>query len=252
MAASEPAAPGAIWQSAEVAAAFRSDRHQLIPLLDAQEELVRELLVRGGRRIDRFCDLGAGDGSFAQLLMDAQPKATGVLVDFSEPMLEAARDRLAAYPGRWEPVAADLSKSGWRSVVPEGRFGAIVSALCIHHLPDWRKRELYGEVFELLEPGGIFLNCDHVSADNLTEGLFEEHLVRRLIGLERQRPDPRPNAVVEREFRDREDAEEDRPQAAEVQSEWLRQIGFEDVGVYFKWVALAVFGGLKPKAEGDS
>lgn len=252
MAASDPAAPGAIWQSAEVAAAFRNDGRQLIPLLDAQEELVRELLVRGGRRIDRFCDLGAGDGAFAQLVMDARPNATGVLVDFSEPMLEAATNRLAVYSGRWEAAAADLSKAGWQSVIPEGRFDAIVSALCIHHLPDERKRQLYAEVFDLLEPGGIFLNCDHVSADGLTEGLFEEHLVRRLIELERRRPDPRPNEVVEREFREREAVEQDMPQAADVQAEWLRQIGFEEVGVYFKWVALAVFGGLKPKAEGDS
>lgn len=248
---SRRASPGGLWREAEVAAAFREHRRQVIPLLDAQEELVRELVVRGGRRIDRFCDLGAGDGAFAQLVMDAEPDATGVLVDFSASMLDAARDRLAEYAGRWTPVAADLSRANWQAALPAGRFDAIVSGFCVHHLPDERKRELYAEVFELLEPGGIFLNCEHVAADRLTEGLFEEHVVRRLIELEQRRPDPRPDDVVKREFRKREEAEEDRPQAAEVQTEWLREIGFEDVGVFFKWPALAVFGGLKPRDEGS-
>ena len=52
---------------------------------------MRRLMTRGGRQVRRFCDLGAGDGGFAELVMDAFPESTGVLVDFSEPMLAAAR-----------------------------------------------------------------------------------------------------------------------------------------------------------------
>lgn len=250
MSAASDKAPGAAWQSAEVAAAFLDDRRQLIPLLDAQEELVQDLLQRGDRHVERFCDLGAGDGAFAKLIMDNHPHATGVLVDFSEPMLSAARECLGLYAGRWEAVTADLSTPAWHGTLPADNFDTIVSSFCIHHLPDERKRELYAEVFELLQPGGIFLNMEHVAEDGLTEGMFDEHLVKRLIELERQRPDPRPDDVVERDFRELEDAEQDRPQAAEVQAEWLREIGFEGVGVYFKWPALAVFGGLKPESGG--
>lgn len=243
---------GAAWQSADIATSFLDDRRQLFPLLDAQEELAQDLLQRGDRHVARFCDLGAGDGAFAKLIMDNHPHATGVLVDFSEPMLSAAKERLGPYAGRWEAVTADISTPAWRGALSAGNFDTIVSSFCIHHLPDERKRELYAEVFELLQPGGIFLNLEHVAEDGLTEGMFDEHLVKRLIELEQRRVDPRPDSVVEREFRERADAEQDKESAAELQAEWLREVGFERVGIYFKWVALALFGGVKPAARGST
>ena len=33
-----------------------------------------------------------------------------------------------------------------------------------HYLADDRKRSLYAEVFERLEPGGLFANFEHVAA----------------------------------------------------------------------------------------
>ena len=55
----------------------------------------------------------------------------------------------------------------WVRALPEGRYDAVVSALCIHHLPDERKRGLYAQAHELLEPGGMFLNWEHVAAGGL-------------------------------------------------------------------------------------
>src|SRR5206468_1683559 len=120
-------------------------------------------------------DLGAGDGGFADLVMDAFPESTGVLIDFSEPMVAAAERRLEPRAGRWEMVHGDLSSPEWRAGLRAGdRFDAIVSRLAIHHLPDARKRELYGEVFDLLTPGDLFLNWEHVETGGLAEGLFDE------------------------------------------------------------------------------
>jgi trans-aconitate methyltransferase len=236
--------PGAAWQQEHVVEGFIDERRALIPLWDVQEELARRLLTQGDRRVRRFCDLGAGDGGFAELVMEAHPQSTGVLVDFSEPMLRAAEERLASMAGRWAIVRGDLSDAQWQEgLAGEDHFDAIVSRLAIHHLPDERKRRLYGEVFALLEPGGLLLNWEHVSAGGLAEGLFEEFFVNRLLEAEKLRERPRSRAEVLRSYEDAHD--DDILCDAESQCAWLREIGFERVDTYFKVPELAIFGGVK-------
>lgn len=236
--------PGAAWQQEHVVTGFIDDRRKLIPLFDVQEDLVRRLMTRGGRQIRRFCDLGAGDGGFAELVLDTFPGSTGVLVDFSEPMLAAAEQRLAGREGRWEIVRGDLSTPAWRDGLPaDDRYDAIVSRLAIHHLPDERKQYLYAEAFALLAPGGLFLNWEHVETGGLAEGLFDEFFRERLVKAAQDSGDARTPEEVMASYDDA--ADEDILRDPETQCEWLRQIGFEQVDTYFKLPGLAIFGGTK-------
>ena len=221
---------------------FIDDRRKLIPLFDVQEELVKRLITRGRREIRRFVDLGAGDGGFAELLLDLYPESTGVLVDFSAPMLAAARERLADEKGRWEIVEGNLATPTWRDGLAEGeRFDAVVSRLAIHHLTDERKQELYAEAFALLRPGGVFLNWEHVDTGGLAEGLFDEFFRERLLQAEQERENPRPAEEVLASYDDA--ADDDILRDPESQCEWLRVAGFEKVDTYFKLPGLAIFGG---------
>ena len=235
--------PGAVWQRPAFAETFVRDRRRLIPLIEGQEEVVGRLLTRGGRRVGRFLDLGAGAGPFAELIMCAHPDSTGVLVDFSAPMIAAAGERLAPYAGRWEYVTGDLSRPAWTAALPAGRYEAVVSAFCIHHLPDERKRALYREACDVLEPGGLFLNWEHVAARGLGDGMLEEWMVESLLAAERGRPEPRPDDEVLSEYFD--SAEADILAHPQDQCDWLREAGLTDVDVFFQIPEIAVFGGVK-------
>jgi tRNA (cmo5U34)-methyltransferase len=235
--------PGAAWQRPELAETFVGDRRRLIPMIDGQDQLVRGLVTRGERRVRRFLDLGAGAGAFAELIMDMHPEATGVLVDFSEPMMAVANRQLAPYAGRWEYVVGDLSDAAWTDALPDGRYDAVVSAFCIHHLPDERKRDVYREAYDLLEPGGLFLNWEHVAASGLGHGMLDEYMVNRLLEAEREQPQPRPDDEVLRNYLDA--ADEDILASPYVQCDWLRAAGFDDVDIFFQMPEIAIFGGVK-------
>ncbi len=236
--------PGAHWQRPELVTAFLSERKTLMPLLDIQEDVVARLLSRHPHRGPRFLDLGSGDGAMSELVLSLQPHAEAVLVDFSEPMLEGAERRLAGSPARWQIVRGDLSDASWRSSLPGGEFGGAVSGFAIHHLPAERKRALFGELHELLEPGAMFVNMDYVRTEGALRGLWDEQMLANAVRAERERGGSRSEAELERDLFD--DSDEDRPDSTEDQVRWLRDAGFEQVEVHFKWAEAAIFGAVKP------
>ena len=170
----------------------------------------------------RILDLGTGDGRLLSLLLIDRPHAEGVAVDFSPTMLEAARRRFAD-AADVQVVEHDLDEP----LPPLGGFDAVVSSFAIHHCSDDRKESLYREIYSLLEPGGVFCNLEHVAS--ATPALQARFLAA--IGIHEGTGDP-SNKLA----------------SVEIQLRWLRQIGFQDVDCYWKWLELALFGGFKPGA----
>ena len=170
----------------------------------------------------RILDLGTGDGRLLALLRVDRPASEGVAVDVSEPMLERARER-------FDGAAVELLRHDLSEPLPDvGRFDAVVSSFAIHHLEDERKRALYAEAFELLEPGGVFANLEHVASpsERLHRRYYAE--LARLGGPDWEDPS---NRLVD----------------VETQLRWLREIGFDDVDCYWKWLEMALLIGVKPE-----
>jgi len=209
-------APVNLWSESAWAQRYLRERDDLPHRMEGFAVFM-ELLPASPRRV---LDLGTGDGYTLGLVRSVHPEADGVGVDFSAEMLGLARERFAGDSGV-EIVEHDLD-----APLPAlGTFDLVVSSFAIHHCVDERKRALYGEVFELLEPGGRFLNLEHV--DSATPELHVDFLAA--IGKTPAEDDP-SNKLV----------------AVETQLTWLREIGFAQVDCHWKWREIALLAGVKP------
>lgn len=173
------------------------------------------------RDVRRILDLGTGDGRLLRLLRIDRPDSEGVALDFSPTMLEAARATF-----RDDPKVSVVAHNMDDPLPALGEFDAIVSSFAIHHCADRRKKALYGEIHAFLAPGGVFYNLEHVSA-----GSPELHArFLRALNITPADEDPSNKCLP-----------------VETQLAWLREIGFRDVDCHWKWLELALFGGVKSR-----
>jgi len=173
------------------------------------------------QNVQRILDLGSGDGRLLALLKIGRTETEGIALDFSPTMLAAARKRF-----RNDPKVKVIEHNLDTPLPNLGEFDAIVSSFAIHHCTHERKKQLYQEIFNALSPGGVFCNLEHVSSP--TSELHIKFI--KSIGIRRAEEDP-SNKLLD----------------VETQIQWLRDIGFNNVDCYWKWLELALFGGIKLK-----
>ena len=195
-------------------------------------------------------DLGCGDGFLLQMVMQAIPVSRAVALDGSPAMLERAEVRfqdLGLFSDLVDYVEADFNNPAWRASLPCDRFDVVVSGFAIHHSEDDRKRALYEDIFYLLNPGGVFVNVEHVSSATLLgETLFEDAYAETLTRHRRARGEEIDLEQVREEIRTRPDRAANRLAPVGMQLKWLREIGYRDVDCYWKQYELAVLAGFRP------
>ena len=206
-----------LWDSAQHALEYLSRADSIPHRTEGEAELLEWL----PRPMGRVLDLGSGDGRLLALVRLARPGATAVALDFSPTMLDRLRARFAE-DSAVRVLAHDLDQPLPRSL---GSFDAIVSSFAIHHVSHERKRALYKEVYDLLRPGGVFCNLEHVAS--ATRSLHEQFLA--CLEIEPAREDP-SNKLLD----------------VQTQLSWLAEIGFIDVDCHWKWRELALLAGSRP------
>jgi tRNA (cmo5U34)-methyltransferase len=203
------------WRNTEHALSYlaRADR---IPHRTEGEAVLLDFVPQSARRI---LDLGTGDGRLLALVLIDRPDAQGIALDFSPSMLAAVHSRFSGND-RVRIVEHNLE-----SPLPDlGMFDAVISSFAIHHCDDARKRSLYREVFEHLEPGGVFCNLEHVASP--TVELHERFF--RAVGMTAAEEDPSNQLAPVHD-----------------QLAWLEEAGFEQVDCHWKWLELALIAGIK-------
>lgn len=243
-----------VWQTDELTRKFLTGVRGAIPLADLQIDTMLRLIDRSQTAVTRFLDLGCGDGILGQAILDRFPESAGLFVDFSRPMLDAAQERLAGYDGRVAFRQVDFGQKDWRLEIENlplaipNLYPVIVSGYAIHHQTDERKREIYAEIYDLLQPGGIFVNVEHIACRSaLCEQVAEDVFVDAMVAYHQGLGDGRTRDQLAQDLyhRYRPDSAANILSPVEAQCDWLREIGFAEVDCYLQYLETAVFGGVK-------
>ena len=193
-------------------------------------------------------DLGCGDGVLAAVILGTYPDAEAVLVDHSAPMLKLAREKLQTAGGSVHFCEVGYVGPEWARV--KARYSPVdlvVSGFSIHHQPDSRKRALYADIFDMLAPGGMFINVEHVAAPTeRLAALWDSIRVDSLYHAAVRSGSSGSRAETEKEYFERPEREANLFTSVEAQCDWLRKIGYTDVDCFFKYFEMATFGGCKP------
>lgn len=108
-------------------------------------------------------ELACGPGMLAEVLLAKNPHITYEALDYSLPMLELARERLAPFADRVRFHQADLLTPGWTTLLSE-RIDAVVSCQALHDLrSEDAIREVYYQAHRLLSGGGLLVNADLIA-----------------------------------------------------------------------------------------
>lgn len=230
------------WSDSAFSRGYRDSANDFIPerrkLVEITNFLYRHF--RNGRNDRSVLDLGCGDGLFVQELLRIDPDMEPTLVDASEDMLSAARNRLSGCE------RAHFVQAGFQEILDNDplreRFDFILSSLAIHHLGPERKEALFGYVYSHLKPGGMFVIVDVVCApdavlEDMYLALWKEWIVDNC--------DPAKKtelSQVPRKYRENTD---NRPDSLPAQLGLLEGVGFKNVDCFYKFGIFTIFGGIR-------
>ena len=113
------------------------------------------LISEGGA----WLDVGCGSGALAAEWLRLRPSSSYLGLDFSEPLLRAARQAVGRSTAQVHFAQADLSNPAWAASLAPGSFAGALAFAVFHHLPSAQLRErVLVQIRDLLVPGGTLVH----------------------------------------------------------------------------------------------
>lgn len=212
-----------------VADKYDMQRDKLIPLMDIFYGTAVDLVKISNN--GTILDLGAGTGLLTKWVVEKYPNAKYTLVDIADEMLEIAKQRFKGFNN------ITFKIEDYRYGIHGEKYNAIISSMSIHHLDSDEKRNLYKDIFNALEDGGIFINADQVKGeDEESEEIVKGYQLNHI-----------ENCSLSREEKDNtyERIKLDKMDKMSDQINMLKEAGFKSVDIYYKYYNYIVFRASK-------
>jgi tRNA (cmo5U34)-methyltransferase len=217
------------------ASSYDRQRKHVIPCLEDLYRITSDLATVDNSQA-KILDLGAGTGLLTSYLHERYREGHFTLLDLSDEMLEVARARInkdsVKNDSNFSYIIGDYLKHDFG-----GTFDIVVSSLSIHHLEHHDKEFLYQKIYHHLNPGGVFINADQVlGPHSANEEEYQRNWMEKIdLG---SLSESEKKIIMDR-------MELDNPASLQDNLEWLEEIGFKDVDVYYKYYNFVVLYGRK-------
>jgi tRNA (cmo5U34)-methyltransferase len=194
----------------------------------------------------RAIDLGVGTGFFSERFLKHFPNSEVLAIDGAQAMIDPATARLGSLADRVQFVVGDF-RNLQELAGNAGNVDVVFSAFALHHLNKPDKENVLRQAFDLLRPGGWFVNADIIVADSpevedRIQQLRVTGIVERADGLDERFAD----AVSTRQFLDNLEATEgDQPLTLFEDLALLRTSGLKNVAAFWCEYRELVSGGQK-------
>ena len=233
------------WERKEKLYKYIDGARQFFPLASEQLDTISRIIDKYNPSINHFLDLGCGDGFLGHFIKRAYPKSQGVFLDCSNEMIEKAQ--IKDSKNEHEFIVQDFSNVHWFHIIKSAKkFDLIISGFSIHHIDNENKVRLYRDIFQLLNPNGIFLNLEHVSSPSeKIEELFSDIFDKGMMDYQKHIGDEKTIEEIKEIYHDPIHKKLNILESVDTQCNWLREIGFSEVDCYMKIFELALFGGIK-------
>lgn len=221
----------------EEAQEFDATIRRLIPYYEQMVNALVLTLPFNQSQPIHVIDLGCGTGTIARRIKDIYPQSKITCVDIAEKMLQIAQIKLS------DSRDINYHLANLEDYEFDSTYDVAVSSLALHHLvSDADKIKFYKKVYACLNSGGIFYNADVVlgSSTHLQKRYMEKWREYMLLQVSVEE--------IDQKWMPQHD-DEDHPSVLASQLDWLRDIGFTEVDVVWKYFNFAVYGGYKPNHE---
>lgn len=206
----------------------------ILKLIPYNTEMINALILSIPFKKDEqinVIDLGCGTGTVAQKIKNAFPNSKISCLDIAENMIKLAQKKLG------ENINSHISN--FYEFIFDKKYDVIVSSLALHHLAnDKDKIMFYKKIYNALTDNGIFYNADVVLGSN--SHLQDLYMTKWKIFIEKNVSlDEIENKWIVKY------KSEDRPASLINHINWLKDIGYKNIEVVWKYYNYCVYGVYK-------
>jgi tRNA (cmo5U34)-methyltransferase len=165
-------------------------------------------------------DFGCGNGNATTQVMAAFPNAHYVLLDGSNEMLDACRQRFD------DKKDIQYVETYFQDAdFPDNSFDLITAAFALHHLDSAEKAAVFKKIYRWLRPGGVVTSSDIYGTKRDPAYPQEILATWKAFAMEHGTPTEEWDTLMEHH------AEYDKPDTYADQLQWLHEAGFAEARI---------------------